>query len=484
MSDNAFPPESGSNHDHLIVFTRYPEPGKTKTRLIPALGPDGAAMVQQKMTEWTLKQAHLWQQQRPPQQIPGLAQPQRSTSVDIRFAGGSHEQMQQWLGTGWTYLDQGDGNLGVRLIRAFQSAFDQGATAVVAVGIDCPGITEHVLSQAYQQLQQYDTVIGPADDGGYYLIGLRHLIPELFQQINWGTETVRQQTLAIAANKGVVVAQLGLLPDVDRPEDLLVWQQCDPDKKVPTSGQTSVIIPVLNEAGYIQQTLQTLYQAADQPDNLEIIVVDGGSHDDTVMLAKTALTEIALTGNIDATNTSSNNPVKVIASTSGRANQMNAGAAIATGEYLLFLHADTQTPIDFQSYVAQTLHQPNVVAGAFELAIQGSQRGFRLIEWGIKWRSQLFQMPYGDQAIFTKAETFQELGGFPKLPLMEDFEFIRRLKRKGKVAIAPTAVTTSGRRWQKLGLLQTTLINQTVIWGYLMGISPQKLIQIYQKKKN
>ena len=445
---------------HLIVFTRYPEPGKTKTRLIPALGPDGAANVQRQMTEWVLLQARQFLQSGHSQQL----------LVDVRFAGGTPIKMQEWLGPEWTYLDQGKGDLGDRLIRAFQSAFDRGARVVIAIGIDCPGVTSDVLAQAYNQLSCHDGVIGPANDGGYYLIGLRRPIPELFNGIAWGTETVRSSTLSIARTLGLAIAQLSPLSDVDRPEDLIVWQQISGQAPLQTAGRVSIIIPVLNEAEHIQDTIRAIQKGsillnAQDSNHLvpEIIVVDGGSSDDTIAYAQQS-------------------GATVISSSPGRALQMNAGAAIATGEYVLFLHADTQLPTNFPHHIYQTLGQSNTVAGAFELAIQGSSMGLRLIEWGVKWRSRLSQMPYGDQAIFMKTKFFREVGGFPRLPLMEDFELIRQIKRRGRVAIANAVVRTSGRRWQKLGLFRTTLTNQVIILGYMMGVPIENLVQWYRQK--
>ncbi len=219
----------------------------------------------------------------------------------------------------------------------------------------------------------------------------------------------------------------------------------------------SIIIPVLNEA---HQLLKILHPLKMLPD-LEIIVVDGGSQDQTVAIAKTA-------------------EVKVIQSPIGRAHQMNAGAATATGDILLFLHADTRLPTDFDLTIRNTLSQQLAIAGAFRLQIDGLDWKLRVIEWGVNARSRYLQMPYGDQAIFLKTTTFRAIGGFPDLPIMEDFELVRQLKRQGRIAIAPTAVITSGRRWQKLGAVRTTLINQCVILAYLLGVSPDRVADWYR----
>ena len=222
----------------------------------------------------------------------------------------------------------------------------------------------------------------------------------------------------------------------------------------------SVIIPTLNEAKNIKATLATTKIAT----NVEVIVVDAGSEDDTVAIAQSE-------------------GIKIISGFRGRAVQMNAGAAIASGEILLFLHGDTRLPAEFDVMVRKIFSTPKIVAGAFTLKIDGKGLGLRLVEWGVKLRSHFWQMPYGDQAIFLKKQTFQEIGGFPELPIMEDFEFIRHLKYSGKIAIIPVSVVTSGRRWLQKGVFQTTLINQIVIIAYFLGISPERLRTWYRRGK-
>ena len=227
-----------------------------------------------------------------------------------------------------------------------------------------------------------------------------------------------------------------------------------------TQTKISIIIPVLNEARTINKVLASLQNTS----NIEVIVVDGGSQDETVEIAKSLA-------------------VKVLSSPPGRAIQMNTGAAVATGNILLFLHSDTILPAGFESMVTQALKKPETVGGAFELGIDAKIRGIRLVEKMVNWRSRFLSLPYGDQAIFVKADIFKELGGFPELPIMEDFVFIRHLRRMGKIEILPAPVLTSGRRWQKLGLVKTTIINQIIIIGYYLGVSPAQLASFYRKKR-
>ncbi|MGB3311217.1 MAG: TIGR04283 family arsenosugar biosynthesis glycosyltransferase [Nodosilinea sp.] len=219
----------------------------------------------------------------------------------------------------------------------------------------------------------------------------------------------------------------------------------------------SIVIPALNEATNLPSVLNAIYAAA----SVEVVVVDGGSSDGTAQVARAM-------------------GARVVESAPGRSHQMNQGARAAKGPLLIFLHADTRLPKGFDQAIRQTLAQPGVVAGAFTLAIDSPRRGLRWVEWGVNLRSRYLHMPYGDQAIFLKAEVFHQLGGFPDLPMMEDFELVRRLRKLGKVAIAPAAVVTSDRRWRSLGVLRTTLANQVMVISYLLGVDPHRLARWYR----
>lgn len=196
--------------DCLIIFTRYPEPGKTKTRLIPALGAVQAAQLQQQFTETTLKKAQTLSD---------------SVQIEIHFAGGNLAKMQNWLGENLKLKPQFDGDLGQRMMTSFQQALASGNQRVVIIGIDCPGLTSVLLQQAFDLLNHQDLVLGKALDGGYYLIGLQSFVPELFQNIAWGTDKVLQQTVEIAKKLSLNIAYLPMLRDIDTPEDLADLQK-------------------------------------------------------------------------------------------------------------------------------------------------------------------------------------------------------------------------------------------------------------------
>jgi hypothetical protein len=248
--------------DRLIVFGRYPVPGRTKTRLIPALGPAGAADLQRQLTEKTLKTV------RPFARHYGIG-------IDVCFEGGSERKMLRWLGSGFNFSRQYPGNLGNRMQAAFSDGFERGFRRVVLVGTDIPELRKYHLKNAFDALSDHDIVLGPSTDGGYWLIGLKRP-SNVFHDINWGTGTVLEQTVALAKKEGLKFHLLNPLNDIDTGKDLKSWRL----EGFSSGPYVSVIIPTLNESGNIESTIQG---ARDQ--DAEVIVVDGGSTDDTVARA-------------------------------------------------------------------------------------------------------------------------------------------------------------------------------------------------------
>ena len=194
----------------------------------------------------------------------------------------------------------------------------------------------------------------------------------------------------------------------------------------------------------------------------EVIIVDGGSRDETVSLGRSL-------------------GFRVERCAGGRGAQLNLGAQYATSPILLFLHADTRLPPDFPRIVTRCLASPDTILGAFRLQVDVGGLFLKSIIGSANLRSRLLQLPYGDQALFLCKKDFEKLGGFPELPIMEDYVFVRRAGQAGKIVTLPEEVITSGRRWQRLGPLRTTLLNQLIVCAWHLGVSPKTLASIYRR---
>lgn len=224
------------------------------------------------------------------------------------------------------------------------------------------------------------------------------------------------------------------------------------------SQKISIIIPVLNESRILRSTLGRLRIT----DNEELIVVDGGSSDETTSIAS------EYTG-------------KVYTARSGRAHVMNHGAQKASGDILLFLHADCVLPDRAFHLIRDLLKDRRTVAGAFSLRVDAPDLRFRAIEMGTRIRSRLTRLLYGDQAMFLRKETFDSIGGFAPIPLMEDIEITQRLRGKGEIVFLRQQVTVSARRWLAEGALYTTLRDwMNVVLYSVLKVSPERLIKYYR----
>lgn len=228
----------------------------------------------------------------------------------------------------------------------------------------------------------------------------------------------------------------------------------------------SIIIPVLNESELITHQLTYLSQCVN--DDCEVIVVDGGSCDDTFFQIKQF-----------------SNVIAVQSSKKGRATQMNTGAAIASADILLFVHSDTILPDNFLTLLSQATNRlsnhslPKCVWGFFPVKLSGAHWLFRVIEFFMNLRSKLSAVATGDQCVFVCRTTFNEIGEFADIPLMEDVEISKRLRRQGAPLIMKSRVTTSSRRWEKKGILRTVLLMWRLRLYYFLGVSPDKLVKRY-----
>lgn len=220
--------------------------------------------------------------------------------------------------------------------------------------------------------------------------------------------------------------------------------------------KSSVIIPTLNEEASISRVLQDLRSL----EGLEIIVSDGGSKDSTLAIAESL--------------------ARVLRSKPGRGIQMNSGAAVASGDILLFLHADTRLPENWKESILSAMSDSRVAAGAFSLSIDSERLSHKIISSMANLRSGLTKIPYGDQGIFVRRSIFEKIGGFKEIPVMEDVDLMRRLKKMGKIVILGEKVKTSARRWEKEGVVYTTIRNWLLIILYYAGVTPERLYRYYR----
>jgi len=225
----------------------------------------------------------------------------------------------------------------------------------------------------------------------------------------------------------------------------------------------SVIIPVLHETNKINSLIEHLH-ALEGGRNSEVIIVDGSPTKDTI-------------------NAINDEKIISISSEKGRAKQMNAGASIAQGEILIFLHADTKLPEDAFQKIRRVLEEGRYVGGAFYLRIDSDRVIFKLISHITSFLSRLTRIPYGDQTIFIKKDYFNRIGRYGDIPVMEDAELMRKIKReRKKICIIRDNVKTSPRRWEEKGVFYTILINQMIRILYFLGVSPDKLTKFFYRR--
>jgi rSAM/selenodomain-associated transferase 2 len=222
--------------------------------------------------------------------------------------------------------------------------------------------------------------------------------------------------------------------------------------------RVSIVIPVINEAPRVEIAIERAWQAGAD----EVLVVDGGSHDETAAIA-------------------SGSRCDLLRSDPGRSIQQNTGAEAATGDVLTFLHADNWLEPGAIDQIRQAVLDPKVCCGAFHQVIEADGLLYRLLEQGNALRAKRRGLPYGDQGIFVRRQTFEQLGGFPNQPLMEDLIFMRRARRMTRPILLPGPLHVDARRWQRHGVIRQTLRNWCLIAAYHLGASPARLAHFYQR---
>ncbi len=444
----------------ICVFAKPPQAGKVKTRLMPILGSDGAAALAEAFLQDTCEAVSS---------LPWAKAVIASTDPSISSVVSTGSEI--WL--------QGEGDLGARLERILKRALETCSFAI-AIGADNPGLPLSFLEEARSALRHADAVIGPSEDGGFYLLALRRCPTGLLAGIPWSRTNTFAQTLAKLTAAGLDVRILAPWFDVDWPEDLerLKALAASGEIHVPKTRQIleriligretkhapklSVIIPVLNERECLPLTLSAL-RGHDWIH--ELIVVDGESTDGT---------REWLDRNADGR-------VKLVHAERGRGRQLNAGAAEATGDVFLFLHADCLLPCDAGERLREALIEKEVAGGCFCVRFtQERPRSLALVAAGINLRTVLAHSATGDQAIFARRSVFEEVGGFREWPLFEDVDFVGRIKRVGNFVVIRSPVTVSARRHLREGVVRTAVRVYLLRLGYWAGVSPFTLARWYQ----
>jgi uncharacterized protein len=429
----------------LLVFLKAPRVGSVKTRLAAAIGDVAAAAAYRAMVEHQLRSVPSgWQ-------------------VRVMYTpADAATEMRSWLGNEVELLPQSDGDLGARLRSGFLRAIVPDGRPVIAIGGDCPALDTGCLNAAAAALSATDVVIGPARDGGYYLIGSRQRHDSLFHEIQWSSPHVLSQTLERARSAGLSVRLLEEKEDVD---DAPAWQRWASRvtrhhvaNTVPGAAfrDLSIVIPTWNEAPRIAENVTKVKAAFPES---EILIVDGGSADETVKRAQDA-------------------GAVVIASERGRGVQCARGAEQAGGGWLLFLHADTQIAPASAAVARDFMDSARNQIATFRLRMDDSSWSLRLFCWFSRWDTVFTR--FGDQGILVHRSFYRELGGFECWPLFEDVDLLRRARERTKVVSLPAYVITSARRFQENGILRQQFLNTRLLLRFLMGAKPEVLAQQYR----
>lgn len=404
----------------LILFTRIPVPGKTKTRLMPYFSPKQCA----KLHTCFLKD---------------ISDQCRKVKADcfVCYApeNGDVKELQDILGKQKEYFPQTGESLGQRMYHSLEYVLGLGYDVCLLMGTDIPEVSSPDLEKAFQVLKEKDAVFGRTADGGYYLVGMKRPIPEAFGLKQYGHSHVFEDTLKELSDAGINVGFTTKHQDMDTPEDLRCYRQrMRQDKRLQHSHtgrylaanvKISVIIPVYNEAKTIEAMKKQLYPYRSQ---CEILFVDGGSTDGTPKMVGPDF--------------------KLLLSEKGRANQMNLGAEKSHGDILLFLHCDSELPPGPLEEICRVMKDHS--AGCFGIAFHS--RNFFMFTCRVisNHRIKDRKVMFGDQGIFIDRELFFQAGKFPVIPVMEDYQFSLTLKEMGvRLGMAKRRIYTSDRRFPK-----------------------------------
>ncbi len=363
--------------------------------------------------------------------------------VFVFYTGGESRLLRTVFGDDARYFEQSGDDLGERMLNAIANVKTIGYDKVVLIGSDIPELRSSSIKRAFAELDRSDVVIGPTIDGGYHLIGMKDVCESAFRLEKYGDSTVLDSTANSIKESGFSVAIADYYNDIDYPDDIQGYiDRARYDDRLSHSAtydfimnnrKISIIIPTYNEESIILALLSQLEQ---YKNDAEIIIVDGSSSDKTVELIGDGW--------------------KVINCDKGRGRQMNLGATMSSGDILFFLHVDSKLPTDALGQIIRCMRTNRY--GCF--GIKFASRNFFM--WTNKvisnHRAWSRGLPFGDQGIFIERSLFREVGGFPELPIMEDYEFARRMRALGyKPGRTDNLILSSDRRYRRgtIGILKT-----------------------------
>lgn len=403
----------------VIVFTRVPIPGQTKTRMMPYFSPEECA----KLHENFLKD---------------IAQECEKVNADI-FVCYTPEKGKAYLEKLFRkakeYISQTGEGLGERMYQAIEYVLEKGYDSCVLIGTDIPELKCSDLEYAFRLLDVNDVVFGPTVDEGYYLVGMKRPVCEVFEKKTYGTGNVLEQTVQPLQEMGLTIGYVRRLQDMDDRDDITAYRSRMRRQKLLQNTHTgryllkkqkiSIIVPIYNEETTIEKLQEQLENLQGK---CEIILVDGGSTDATLSMIRPGF--------------------KVLHSEKGRANQMNLGAKESTGDILFFLHSDSELPKRPLEEIKAVIKDHE--AGCFGIAFNSRQFFMWTCRVISNHRIKDRKVMFGDQGIFITRELFFKAGMFPALPIMEDYQFSLTLKEMGvKLGIARHRIYTSDRRFPK-----------------------------------
>ena len=429
----------------ILIFMKYPEPGRVKTRLSKSIGREQACNIYQKLVRRTLGM------------VSDFRHANTETDLFLFYYPSEREaQLRKAYPGPWTFTPQISGHLGEKMDNAFNHVFTKGYGHAVLIGTDIVDIMTSDIADAFQALNENQAVLGPAQDGGFYLIGLSSTINEIFNFPNWSTPSVFERTLNCFHASAHKVGTLDKRHDIDEKKDLIYF-----NSNPLFQDQISIIIPYLSGTKKLASLVDCL-EAQLWPGD-EIVLVKGNGSPE-----------------LGAKNITPH--TRLIFATKGRGNQLNQGARAAQRNILWFLHIDTAPPPNFGYHIRKLTLTRDMVLGCFELTFQTSSIFLDIIYKWANFRTKYFNLPYGDQGLFCTRGIFDKAGGFKKQFLMEDVDFVRNCKKMGKLLVVPQPIHSSPQRYVRKGVLRASLQNHFLILLYFLGVNDERLYKFYYKE--